>query len=86
MTAVRYRVLWGPGRPLADLLREGITSFYRDHRRLPAEIVVNRTAVAAATAALQALELHIPVRGCAGCLLGEVWLKVNEEAAQSSVP
>ncbi len=93
MTRVLYEVYrdesptaWGDGRingeQVTKFLRESIAAFYQAHRRLPAGVVVNRTALDAARKALQALELaQIPVGTSGGCIVPEVWLAVDGEEA-----
>ena len=56
-------------------IKAAVADFYRRHRSLPVELVVHKTLVEQAQAALGALDLpRPPVRGAGGCLIPEVWL------------
>jgi len=64
---------------LQAALRQAMTDFYRRHNTLPVEVVVHKTLVEQAQAALRALDLpKLPVRGSGGCLVPEVWLGWEE--------
>ena len=61
-------------------IKAAVQAFYSDRQRLPASIVVNKSELDAARAAAEALALRLPVKGMGGCLCGETWLQLPEEA------
>lgn len=63
-------------------IRAAVASFYGVRGRLPALVVVNGTELETAVAAIEALELDVPVRIGGGCLVPEVWLAVSKDRKQ----
>jgi len=59
-----------------DRIKTAVREFYRRHNALPVEIVVHKTLVEQAQAALDS---NLPVRGSGGCLKPEVWLGVGDD-------
>ena len=64
---------------LIDAIRASVQHFYAQRRCLPGVIAVNPTARAEAQAAVDSLQLRVPLQTVGGCLLGEVWLGVKEQ-------
>jgi len=78
-TYVTYRD--GKG-DLRSLLQAALADFYRRYGgALPVEVVVPRSQVGAAKAAMVVLDLpRLAVRSTGGCLAGEVWLALPAES------
>jgi hypothetical protein len=71
-------------RKVPDLqtrLKQALADFYHRFNTLPAEVVIHKSLVDQAGAALTALDLpRLPLRGSGGCLVGEVWLGIEKSA------
>lgn len=74
MTFIIYR---DGGSELRQRIKQAVTDFYSEWAKLPTTMIVHKSEVADAQAALQALDLTLEMRGCGGCLIGEVWLQKN---------
>lgn len=61
---------------LRQRIKQAVTDFYSEWAKLPTAMIVHKSEVADAQAALQALDLALEMRGSGGCLIGEVWLKL----------
>ena len=76
MTFIVYRNGTGP---VEQRIKAAALDFCRSRHRLPASIVVHKSELDVAREAVKSLELsRIPVEGCGGCLVPEVWLEVGE--------
>ncbi|MBN1811793.1 MAG: hypothetical protein JXA14_08150 [Anaerolineae bacterium] len=76
--AIRYLVYRNGGEDLAALLGLALADHQGRTTHPLAGIVVHKTAIDRACAALKALGVgDLPVTGGGGCLVGEVWLVVD---------
>lgn len=60
-------------------IKEAVSHFFKDRGELPAAVVVHRTEMDDAQAAVKTLDLSLEVRGSGGCLVPEIWLQLPKE-------
>ena len=77
----QFKVYRDGTKPMQERVRLAITHYYEQNKKLPAGIVVHKSALASeletARTAVKVLELSLTVEGNAGPLVGEVWLQVR---------
>jgi len=61
--------------PIESRIKAAVSHFYQANGQLPAGLVVHKSEVDGAQAAVLALGLALEVGGSGGCLVGEVWLQ-----------
>lgn len=83
MKNVVYEIHRDGASKLEDHLQASIRAFYQRHGCLPICVIVSPTLVEKTEETLQSLDLpNMTVEATGGCLAGEVWLSIGEEATK----